>query len=123
MLENTLYNVIESLNRKYKLSKYQINQLRLQAKYWKEGTIIYPGMFKSKLIIDIESAYNILEFLVLHNILERNYEIYCKHCNKFKGIILRSPSEYKDHMYCDFCNKELVPLEDSIVIYRVIYND
>lgn len=122
MLENTLCNVIENLTKRNKLSNYQIKQLKLQVKHWEKNTIIYPGMFKAKLNISIECAYNILEFLVSQKILERNYEIYCKNCKKFKGIILRSPSEYKDEMYCDFCNNELAPLEDSIVIYRVIYN-
>lgn len=123
MLETTLCNIIETLTERNKLSKYQQKQLSLQVKHWEKDSIIYPGMFKSKLNIRIEIAYDILEFLVSKRMLERNYEIYCKKCSKFKGIILRTPSEYKSNMYCDFCNNELVPLEDSIVIYRVICNE
>lgn len=123
MLEITLCNITEILTKRNKLNPHQQKQLRLQVKHWKNNSIIYPGMFKSKLNIKIEDAYNMLEFLVTKNILERNYEIYCKKCSKFKGIILRTPSEYNYNMYCDFCDNELVPLEDSIVIYRVICND
>lgn len=123
MLETTLLNIIEILTKRNNLKKIQVKQLELQMKHWQKNTIIYPGMFKSKLFISIESAYDILEFLVSQKILERNYEIYCKNCNKFKGIILRTPSEYKSNMYCDFCNNELAPLEDSIVIYRVICDE
>lgn len=124
MLEITLCNIIEILTHKYNLNTYQIKQLTLQMKYWQNDTIVYPGMFKSKLNIDIEKAYSILEYLKLEKILERNYEVYCKECHRFKGIIIRTPSEYtRTKMYCDFCNSELVPLEDSIVIYRVICDD
>lgn len=124
MLEVILCNIIETLIQKYNLNKYQEKQLRLQLKHWEKDSIIYPGMFKSKLNINIKTAYDILEFLKSERILERNYEVYCKECHKFKGIIIRTPSEYKrTKMYCDFCNNHLVPLEDSIVIYRVIYDE
>ncbi len=124
MLENTLCNIIETLITSHNLNDYQIKQLKLQIKHWHKDTIIYPGMFKSKLNIKIAEAYDILDFFKKNNILERNYEVYCKNCHKFKGIIIRTPSEYKSlKMYCDFCNSELSPLEDSIVIYRVIYDE
>lgn len=124
MLETTLCNIIETLTIRENLNSYQIKQLRVQVKNWKKDTIIYPGMFKSKLNIKIDEAYDILEFLKSKKILERNYEVYCKECHKFKGVIIRTPSEYKRaKMYCDFCNTELAPLDDSIVIYRVICNE
>ena len=121
MLETTLCNIIEILTVRENLNNYQVNQLKNQVKQWKKDKIIYPGMFKSKLNINISKAYDILEFLKSQKILERNYEVYCKECHRFKGVIIRTPSEYKQvNMYCDFCNNELVPLDDSIVIYRVI---
>lgn len=123
MLETTLLNIIEILTQRTNLNGYQKKQLTLQVKHWEKDTIIYPGMFKAKLSISIEVAYDMLEFLVSKKILERNYEIYCKNCNKFKGIIIRTPSEYKTDIHCDFCDEKLVPLEDSIVIYRVICNE
>ncbi|CEP79244.1 Uncharacterised protein [[Clostridium] sordellii] len=124
MLETTLHNIIKTLTVREDLNNYQVNQLKNQVKLWKKDTIIYPGMFKSKLNINISKAYDMLEFLKSQKILERNYEVYCKECHRFKGVIIRTPSEYKRiNMYCDFCNNELVPLDDSIVIYRVILDE
>ncbi|HGM1125125.1 hypothetical protein [Clostridioides difficile] len=122
MLENTSLNIIENLNVKLQLTPYQINQLKKVLKYLHKDDILYPGALKAKLNLDIKIIYNMLEYMVKDNILERNYELYCSDCEKFKGKIVKSLNDIPE-FYCDFCNEELNPLEDSIVIYRVIINE
>ena len=85
--------------------------------------MIYPGLIKSKLGIDIKNTYSILEYFKSSNVLERNFELYCSKCHKFKGKIVRSLNEVPDDCSCDFCDNTFDPLKDTIVIYIVINDE
>lgn len=123
MLESTLLNHITILKDKYNLTPYQIKQLSLQLKYWKKNHRVYPGLIKSKLGIDIKNTYSILEYFRSANILERNFELYCSKCHKFKGKVVRALNDIPEDCSCDFCDNTFDPLKDTIVIYRVISNE
>lgn len=86
----------------------------------KEGDYIYPGHLKSKIVIDIKSAYNILEELKEQGFLKNLYEVYCFDCNKSKGIFLDSLEQFNPDLYCDFCGKSLSLDENIIVLYKVV---
>ena len=120
MLESILYEVIENLKQKHSLTDYQIQELQLSLKYWYKKTLVYPSALKSKLNVDILKMYEILEDIKSMGILERNYEVYCAKCSHFKGKILRTPTDMDKDLSCDFCNHEFDPLNDTIMIYRVV---
>lgn len=123
MLENTLLMHIDSLKEKYNLTSYQIKKLSEQLKYWKKGTLVYPGALKSKINMNIKDVYDILEKFTKDGTLERNYEIYCTECKKFKGKIVRSLSDIPEDCSCDFCDDPIDPLYDTIAIYRVVLDE
>lgn len=86
----------------------------------KVGDYVYPGHLKSKLAIDIKTAYKILEELKKQGYLTNLYEVYCFECNKSKGIFLDSLEKFELDWYCDFCGKSLSLGEDVIVLYKVV---
>lgn len=123
MLETTSLKLIENLTKKHKLTDYQINQLSTLLKFWKKGSLIYPGMVKSRLNISITETYDILEYMLKEGFLERNFEIYCSSCKKFKGKVVRSLTDIPDDCCCEFCNHEIDPLKDTIAIYRMLKDE
>ncbi|WP_270670989.1 response regulator [Paraclostridium bifermentans] len=112
-----------NLQKKYNLSPYSSSQLKMLLKHWKFGDIVYPGHVKSKLGLDMKQTYKLLEDLKDSGYLERNFEIYCSSCKKFKGKIVRTLNEIPSDCSCDFCDNEFNPFEDTIAIYKVIYHD
>lgn len=120
MSKNTLCNAIKNLQLQHQLTPYQ------QKKYYEffaaieEGDYIYPGQLKSKLAIDIKTAYGILEELKKQGYLENLYEIYCFDCNKSKGIFFESLEQFTPDLYCDFCGRPLSLEDNIIVLYKVI---
>lgn len=123
MLKTTSLKLIEDLTKRHKLTEYQIDRLSKLLKFWRKGSIIYPGMLKSKLHISIKETYDILEYMLKEGFLERNFEIYCSECNKFKGKIVRSLTDIPEDCCCEFCNHEIDPITDTIAIYRVIKDE
>lgn len=124
MLESTFSNVMKSLIAKHNLTKYQIDELSKNMKYWRINDLIYPSSLKSKLNIQILKMYEILEDIENMGFLEKNYEIYCFDCSRFKGKILKTLTDdlIKD-LTCDFCNKDFDVLSDTIMIYRVVKDE
>lgn len=84
------------------------------------GDLIYAGHLKSKLYIDIKTSYMLLEELKSLGFLINFYEVYCNSCSKSKGVFLKEISDFKIDSCCDFCNHELDPLKDVIVLYKVV---
>lgn len=84
------------------------------------GDFVYPGQLKSKLGIDIKTAYMFMEDLKKMGFAKNIYEIYCTNCDKSKGIFLESLTEFDEDYTCDFCNKTLSVTDDIIVLYKVL---
>lgn len=87
------------------------------------GDLIYPGTLKSKANLSIDFVYDLLEELRKESYLELMYELYCPTCHKSKGIFLKALTDWAGSKTCDFCNSEIIPLTDSIVLYRVLENN
>lgn len=81
---------------------------------------IYPGALISKLDITSEVAYKILRELETNNYVSKSYEVYCKECSIFKGTIYDFFADIPDEIYCPQCLKRLDPINDTIVIYRIV---
>ena len=81
------------------------------------GDLIYP---RELFAGDIITAYKILEELKAEGFLSTVYEVYCYNCNKPKGLILNSISEFNDDLHCDFCKRALNIADDLIVLYIVV---
>ena len=84
------------------------------------GDFIYPGHLKSKMVVDIKVAYQLLEKLKKQGFLIILYVVYCFDCNKSKGIFLESLEEFNPDWHCDFCEKQMSIDENIIVLYKVV---
>ena len=121
MSEITLLDVIGNLKSAYRLTPYQSKKCDEFFSVVQPGDFIYPGYLKSKLCIDIKTAYLFMEDLKKLGFARNLYEVYCMECGKSKGIFLESLSDFNDDFTCDFCNKELSVSEDIIVLYKVLH--
>ena len=120
MSEPTLLAAITNLQAKYHLNHYQSSKCHDFFSYIKIGDLIYPGHFKSKILVDIKTAYSFMEELKNLGFVKNVYEVYCTECGKSKGVFIESLSDFKIDMACDFCSKDLSVFEDVIVLYKVI---
>jgi len=87
---------------------------------YNKDDIIYPGTLIRQLNINMKQAYQLLELLESMGVLERNFEIYCSGCNKYTGAVYRTIKEVPDDLLCEECEKEINPLEDTIIVYRML---
>lgn len=101
------------------MSEYQRKKCRTFFSIQKTGDFIYAGHLKSKLCINIKEAYLILEELKRMGYLKTIYEVYCS-CGHSKGIFLESITDFDTDWCCDWCNRNLNPMEDIIVLYKVV---
>ncbi len=99
----------------YRLTPYQ------EKKCDEFFSYIRPGYLKSKICIDIKTAYLFMEDLKKAGFVKNIYEVYCMECNKSKGIFLESLTDFDDNFACDFCNKSLSVSDDIIVLYKVLH--
>ncbi len=120
MSKNTLCDAIKNLELQYQLTPYQKNKLDEFISLLTIGDFIYPGSLKSKLFIDIQVVYQMLELLKNEGYLTTIYEVYCFECSHSKGIFLNSISEFNEDYCCDFCGTQLNPFDNLIVLYKVI---
>ena len=111
----TLLSVIENLKIAYRLTPYQEKKCDEFFSYFR------PGYLKSKICIDIKTAYLFMEDLKKAGFVKNIYEVYCMECNKSKGIFLESLTDFDDNFACDFCNKSLSVSDDIIVLYKVLH--
>lgn len=121
MLPNILLNVRKSLEKASKINEKQIDILLNDMNSWKINQIIYPSRIKSLLLINYIKVYELLEIIKSLGILKYNYEVYCHKCEKFTDhSILSSINDFPDELYCDSGKHQLNPLEDVILIFKVI---
>lgn len=119
MFPDTLSNVRNLINSQ-SLSASELNQfIDLLGKY-KIGDLLYPGVLIRKLGFSRGKVYDILDILKKDNILQINYEMYCHKCNQFEGTRYETFGQIPNDMYCERCDEYLDPLDNSIVIYRVM---
>lgn len=90
---------------------------------YKKGEYIYPGTLIRQLNIPMAQAYAILETIKELGFVSINYEVYCFKCNKFTGHVFETISQLPEYIECEECGKELNPLNDSIVVYKVAINE
>lgn len=90
---------------------------------FKKGYWIYPGVLKRKFDISITEVYSILVRLESEGILESNYELYCKSCNKTTGELVSVFNEIPNTFYCEMCEEELSGVENALMIFKVIHNE
>ena len=121
MSEIILLDVIENLKSSYRLTPYQRKKCDEFFSVIHPGDFIYPGHLKSKLCIDIKTAYLFMEDLKKSGFVKNIYEVYCMECGRSKGIFLEALTDFSDNYTCDFCNKELSVSEDIIVLYKVLH--
>ena len=81
-------SAVESLKNSYNLTAYQSKKCDEFFAVMQPGDFIYPGHLKSKLLLDIKTAYLFMEDLKKEGFVTNIYEVYCKQCHKSKGIFL-----------------------------------
>lgn len=121
MSEITLLSVLKNLKTAYRLTMYQSKKCDEFFSVLHPGDFIYPGHLKSKLCIDIKTAYLFMEDLKTEGFVKNLYEVYCMDCGRSKGIFLEALSDFDENFTCDFCNKQLSVSEDIIVLYKVLH--
>ncbi len=121
MSEITLLSVIENLKDAYRLTPYQRKKCDEFFSVIHPGDFVYPGHLKSKIGVDIKTAYLFMEDLKKAGFVKNIYEVYCMECNKSKGIFLESLTDFDDNLACDFCNESLSVSDDIIVLYKVLH--
>lgn len=102
------------------LNQEKLEKLLGLLQRYKERDLIYPGVVIRHLNISKESAYDILDSLKNKDILRINYELYCHTCNHFEGGIFETFGQIPDDVCCEGCGSNLDPLDNSIVVYRVV---
>lgn len=120
MLEGTLIKINETIKKESLLSANQIVLLDKFLVTYKKDDYIYPGALIAKLKIESLLAYKVLRKLEKAKFIRKSFEIYCCDCGEFQGKIYDYFSEIPDKMYCNQCLKRLDPIDDVIIIYKVI---
>ena len=82
----TLLDVVENLKISYNLTAYQSKKCDEFFVVIQPGDFIYPGHLKSKLLVDIKTAYFFMEDLKKEGFVTNIYEVYCKQCQKVRGF-------------------------------------
>lgn len=120
MLQNILLDIENLIKNSNLINKEEIEKFLSFIKWFNKGEYIYPGALIANLDISTETAYQLLRLLEKNNITSKSFEVYCHACREFKGKIFDSFSDVPDEMYCSDCGKKLDPINDTIVIYRII---
>lgn len=105
----------------YRLTAYQKKKCDEFFSAIQPGDFVYPGHLKSKMCIDIKTAYFFMEDLKKVGFVKNIYEVYCMECNRSKGVFLESLTDFDENLTCDFCNKSLSVSDDIIVLYKVLH--
>ena len=121
MLQDVLLKIKIWLKESNLVSDAQLDTLVNLLRGYKKDRIIYPGTIKRHLGIDMKKAYEILNILLDHNLLEINFEIYCNQsgCEKFQNTIYKTINEIPNDLTCEYCGSEINKTKDAIVIFRV----
>lgn len=120
MYKVTLLSVIENLKTQYNLTPYQRKQCDEFFSVIQPGNFVYPGHLKSKLVIDIKTAYLFMEDLKKAGFVKNIYEVCCTQCGRSRGIFLETLTDFDEDSTCDSCNNLLSISQDIIVLYKVL---
>ncbi|BDU92652.1 hypothetical protein SNUCP_21690 [Clostridium perfringens A] len=124
MLEIILEKVQEKLIEKKILNNNEkLEELKSLLEIYSVGNYLYPGILIAQLDISAIECYKILSLLEEMKIVEKSFEEYCRECKKVNGKIHDSFAEIPEEIYCKFCGRQLDPIDDVIVIYRVIKDE
>ncbi|WP_051540478.1 hypothetical protein [Clostridium ihumii] len=123
MLPIILSDVKKNLIKSAIINEYRIDLLIDNMKFWKKGKDIYPNNIKSIINSDYPVVYKVLDEIKKMGILEYRFEVYCSICNKYLDIKqLKSLNEFPKDLYCDE-NHKLNPVDNTILIYKVIRDE
>lgn len=120
MLSATLTHIEILLQMKTNLSDSCISGLVQLLQNYRVNMWLYPGVIKRKLNMSIPDIYEVLQILQEEGYLESYYELYCSHCQKSNGTVIRYFSELPDTFECEVCHAELPALENTVLIYKVV---
>lgn len=123
MLPSTLSTIRARLTEQKKIDDSRLDTLLTILKAYKQGQFIYPGVLIRQLNLPMCSVYEILEIIKEMGIIVTNFELYCHSCSKFTGDIFETLNQIPEEIKCEECGKELDPLNDSIVVYKVVLNE
>lgn len=84
---------------------------------YKKDEVVSISDFKECLELDIHVIYNILDKYEESRILEYCFQEFCESCNN-RGSFYASLNSLPDNFKCTKCDKELNPLENTIVLYK-----
>lgn len=122
MLQSTLLAVKKKMTNSSKINEKRIDTLIDNMKYWEIGEYIYPNHIKAIINAEYNIVYDVLNEIKNLGILEYRFEIYCNICNKFiEKPPLKSLNEFPKEFYCDE-NHKLNPIDNTILIYKVVSN-
>lgn len=122
MLYNTLSSIEIVLQKQLNINKDEALKICSFFKHYKKNMWIYPGTLKRKFSLDIKSIYILLDSLVEQGILTRYYQLYCGYCQKPMGLV-KNFNELPDTFFCEQCERELLSIENTLVIYKVVRDD
>lgn len=71
----------------------------------------------------MSEVYSILETIKDLGIIRPHYELYCRACRRFTGIGYETINQLPQYVECEECMTELDPINDSIVIYKVVSDE
>jgi hypothetical protein len=111
---------MKNSTKKVKMNNNQITKLLKLLSLYKNGEIIYPGVLIRKLNMKMKEVYKLLEEIATLGIIERNFEIHCISCKKYTGAIYETLKEIPLDSLCEECGAELDPMENTIIVYRVL---
>jgi len=97
-----------------------LDKFVLKIKLYSKGKWLYPGTFKRHLGVSSQVIYNALNLLNKDGILDTYYEVYCPKCAKTSGEVYNTISEIPEEVYCEICNKDIVAIDSTIMIYKVV---
>ena len=80
---------------------------------------IYAGVLKRKFDLSTDQVYSILDYLENDGVLMKFYELYCNQCQRLSGHVSVF-NEIPETFTCETCGTQLIGLENSIIVYKVI---
>ena len=122
MLSNTLSSIEIVLQKQLQIDKDKTSKICEFFKHYTKNMWIYPGTLKRKFSLDMQSVYILLDELSRQGILSRYFQLYCNYCQKPIGLV-KNFNELPDTFTCEQCDRELLSIEHSIVIYKVVRDD
>lgn len=90
---------------------------------YKKGQLIYPGVLIRRLNVTMSVAYQVLEIIKRLKIIIVVFEVYCHRCGRFTGEIYNTIGEIPESDYCENCDSELTSIQNSVAVYKVIFDE